>query len=385
MESGSLSIGCQRISHGLAQFDGSYLYEHEDPRQGYHPHWNTLIFNYGRAEVGNFLIASALFWIDKMHVDGLRVDAVASMLYLDYGRKEGEWVPNQYGGHYNLEAIEWMKHLNAIVAELHPGTQMIAEESTAFSGVTHPLHQGGLGFTMKWSLGWMNDSLRYFSKDPIYRSYHQHDLTFFLLYAFSERYVLSLSHDEVVHGKSSLLSKMPGDDWQKFANLRLLYSYQICQVGKKLLFMGAELGQWEEWSLARELPWDLLQHERHEQLHRFFQEMNHFYLGERALWERDFHWEGFEWVDCSDQHNCVLSYLRKGNEEQLLVVHNLTPTTHFHYRLRMPYGGHLREVFNSDEKKYGGSGHCNGVVTVHDSSVELTLAPLATMIFKVLV
>ncbi len=365
--------------HALAQFDGTYLYEHEDPLRGIHPHWNTCIFNYGRSEVSNFLIASALFWLDKMHIDGLRVDAVASMLYLDYGREAGQWIPNCFGGNHNLEAIEWIKHLNAIIREKFPFAHRIAEESTSFLGVTHPLEQGGLGFTMKWNMGWMNDTLRYFHKDPLFRSFHQGDLTFALVYAFSERYILPLSHDEVVHGKASLLSKMPGDDWQKFASLRLLYSYQLTQVGKKLLFMGAELGQWEEWNCKQELPWHLLHFERHQQLQRFFQEINHFYLGCSALWEQDFNPQGFEWVDCSDRSNCVLSYLRKGHSKMVFVVHNFTPNYVPEYSIRLPFAASLKEVFNTDRKEYFGSDKLNS--TVHNYKIQL--APLATLIFEV--
>ncbi|MEN9344128.1 MAG: hypothetical protein RLZZ453_915 [Chlamydiota bacterium] len=367
--------------HGLAQFDGSYLYEHEDPRQGFHPHWNTLIFNYGRKEVSNFLIASALFWIEKMHVDGLRVDAVASMLYLDYGRKEGEWMPNCFGGHHNLEAIEWIKHFNSILEKYHPEVHRMAEESTAFLGVTQRVDQGGLGFTMKWSLGWMNDTLHYFAKEPLFRLHHQQDLTFFLLYAFSEKYVLPLSHDEVVHGKGSLLSKMRGDDWQKFAHLRLLYSYQLCQPGKKLLFMGGELGSWEEWNCTKQLPWELLEYTRHQELHSFFCQINHFYKAHPALWEKDFSYEGFEWIDFTDRQNSVISYFRKASKEILLVVHNFTPATHFHYRLHLPCAVKAEEIFNTDRVEFGGSGKLNSFYEGHE--IELTLAPLATMIFRV--
>lgn len=375
--------------YSLAQFDGSYLYEHADPRKGYHPHWNTYIFNYGRHEVSNFLIASALFWLDKMHIDGLRVDAVASMLYLDYGRKEGEWIPNSYGGNENLEAIEFIKHLNSIVHQRFPHVLIFAEESTAFTGVTHPLEWGGLGFDLKWNMGWMNDTLRYFSKESIFRGYHHHDLTFGLLYAFSERFILPLSHDEVVHGKASLLSKMPGDDWQKFANLRLLYSYQICQPGKKLLFMGAEMGQWHEWNCKEELPWNLLHFERHARLHHFFKEMNHFYHQHQALWEFDFDYRGFEWIDFSDRYNSTISYLRKGTNCFLFCVHNFTPNFVPQYFIRLQNVASIHEVFNSDREEYGGSGKMNRHVEIitdpHGKrmGVQIQLAPLATMIFEV--
>lgn len=369
-------------SHSLAQFDGSYLYEHADPKKGFHPHWNTYIFNYGRFEVSNFLIASALFWLDKMHIDGLRVDAVASMLYLDYGRKEGEWIPNIYGGNYNLEAIEFLKHLNAVTHEKFPGILTFAEESTSFPGVSHPLDQGGLGFDMKWNMGWMNDTLRYFHRSPLFRSYHQNDLTFSLLYAFSEKFILPFSHDEVVHGKASLIAKMPSDDWQKFANLRLLYSYQMCHPGKKFLFMGAEIGQWEEWSSQRGLNWGLLDHERHRMLQRFFKEMNHFYHAQRALWEYDFEPRGFEWIDCSDSSNATLSYLRKGNDTYLLCVHNFKPHYFPDYYIPLKNMTAIREVFNSDREEYWGSGKINHNVAI-TSGVHIQLAPLATMIFEV--
>ncbi len=373
----------------LAQFDGSYLYEHADPRLGFHPHWNTNIFNYGRLEVSNFLIASALFWLDKMHIDGLRVDAVASMLYLDYGRKEGEWIPNAYGGRENLDAIAFIKHLNATVRNYFPTALMSAEESTSFTGVSHPLEWGGLGFDMKWNMGWMNDTLRYFHKDPICRAHHQNDLTFGLVYAFSERFMLPLSHDEVVHGKASLLSKMPGDDWQKFANMRLLYGYQMCQPGKKLLFMGAELGQWHEWNCKQEIAWDLLQHARHQELQLCIKDFNHFYHAQRPLWEFDFDGKGFEWVDFTDRHNCTLSYLRKAEHSYLLCVHNFTPTYLGSYFVRLKNVAEIVEVFNTDRKEYGGSGMISSEIQiVRDSQekhigVEIQLSPLATMIFEV--
>ena len=376
-------------NYSLAQFDGSYLYEHADPKKGFHPHWNTYIFNYGRFEVTNFLIASALFWIEKMHIDGLRVDAVASMLYLDYGRSKGEWIPNIYGGHENLEAIEFIKHLNSILHNKHPHTLTFAEESTSFTGVSHPLEWGGLGFDMKWNMGWMNDTLRYMSKDPVYRSYHQHELTFGLVYAFSERFMLPLSHDEVVHGKGSLLSKMPADDWQKFANLRLLYSYQMCQPGKKLIFMGAELGQWNEWNCKEELPWELLKYERHAQLHHFFKELNHFYRDRPALWKNDFDEKGFEWVDCSDLQNCVLSYLRKGGNQYLLCVHHFTPHFQPNYFIRLRNVTSIKEVMNTDRVEFGGSGKITDRIEIlRDSEqkvmgIEIPLSPLATIIFEV--
>jgi 1,4-alpha-glucan branching enzyme len=375
--------------YSLAQFDGTYLYEHEDPRKGFHPHWNTYIFNYGRFEVSNFLIASALFWLDKMHIDALRVDAVASMLYLDYGRKEGEWLPNKYGGNENLEAIEFIKHLNSVVHERFPHVSMIAEESTSYTGVSHPLEWGGLGFNMKWNMGWMNDTLRYFHKDPLFRSFHQNDLTFGLLYAFSERFVLPLSHDEVVHGKGALIAKMPGDDWQKFANLRLLYSYQICQPGKKLLFMGAEIGQWDEWNCKEQLSWDLLRYDRHAKLQCFFKEINHFYHENPSLWEFDFDHRGFEWVDLSDKHNSVLSYLRKGRDRYLFVIHNFSPNFVPQYFIQLSNVASIEEVFNTDREEYWGSGKINTTVEIicdpngKQTGVQLELAPLSTMCFEV--
>ncbi|NGX55566.1 MAG: 1,4-alpha-glucan branching enzyme GlgB [Chlamydiae bacterium] len=368
----------------LRRFDGTALYEHEDPRQGYHLHWSTLIFNYGRHEISNFLIASALFWLHKMHIDGLRVDAVASMLYLDYGREEGGWIPNKYGGKENIEAIEFLKHLNSIVHKQLPGVVMIAEESTSFAGVTHPVDWEGLGFDLKWNMGWMNDTLRYFHKDPVYRHYHHNDLTFGLLYAFSERFVLVLSHDEVVHGKRSLLSKMPGDYWQQMANLRLLISYMICQPGKKMLFMGGEIGQWNEWCCGEEVHWHLLQYPSHAGIHRFVKEINHFYLKHTPLWERDFDFRGFEWVDFSDTDNSVISYRRKGNADyELLCVHNFTPTTHSNYFLRLPNVQSVKELFNSDEEKFGGTGKINHSVTPLEEGIHLSLAPLSTLIFEI--
>ncbi len=375
--------------HSLAQFDGTYLFEHSDPKKGFHPHWNTCIFNYNRFEVVNFLIASALFWFEKMHIDGLRVDAVASMLYLDYGRKEGEWIPNIYGGNENLEAIEFMKHLNSVVHEKHPGVLMIAEESTSFRGVTHPLEWGGLGFDMKWNMGWMNDTLRYFHKDPLFRHYHHNELTFGLLYAFSEQFVLVLSHDEVVHGKGSLISKMPGDDWQKFANVRLLYSYMISQPGKKLLFMGGELGQWNEWNCKDEIHWYLLQYPRHQGLKRCIKDLNQFYETQPALWEYDFDGRGFEWIDFSDRKNSVISYLRKGNGTYLACVHNFTPNYFPEYLVPLRNLNEIVELFNTDREEYGGSGKiASNVKIVQDENGKpkgftTQLAPLATMIFEV--
>lgn len=372
----------------LGRFDGSALFEHEDTRQGLHPHWKTYIFNFGRAEVSNFLIANALYWLQQMHIDGLRVDAVASMLYLDYGRENGEWIPNRYGGHENLEAIEFFKHLNSIVKQKCPGVLMIAEESTSFPGVSRPVEFGGLGFDLKWNMGWMNDTLRYFTTDMLFRHYHQNDLTFGLLYAFSERFTLVMSHDEVVHGKKSLLGKMPGDMWQQFANLRLLYSYMICQPGKKLLFMGGELGQWNEWNCQREIEWLLLQFPTHHGIQTVVKELNRFYLENRGLWN-DFDYHGFEWVDFNDHQNSVISYLRKSEGQYLLCVHNFTPVYHSTYELRIGNVKTIREVFNTDAEKYGGSGQHNKAPRLltsdggHTYGVDIVIAPLATMIFEV--
>lgn len=373
----------------LREFDGTSLYEHEDPRQGFHPHWSTHIFNIGRHEVSNFLIASALFWLQKMHIDGLRVDAVASMLYLDYGRAQGQWIPNPQGGRENLESIEFIKHLNSVAHQQCPGCIMIAEESTAFPGVTTPVEWGGLGFDLKWNLGWMNDTLHYFHVDPVFRHHHQNDLTFGLLYAFSEKFILVLSHDEVVHGKASLLSKMPGDDWQKFANLRLLYSYMMCQPGKKLLFMGGELGQWNEWNCRDELPWHLLQYDRHKGIHECVKQLNALYHQSPALWKEDFNHEKFEWIDFSDRKNCVLSYLRKGDGQYFACVHNFTPEYVSDYRVHLQNVTKISEVFNSDREEFGGSGKINPSVMIekdaqgHTSGFTIRLAPLATMVFQV--
>ncbi|NNM43408.1 MAG: 1,4-alpha-glucan branching protein GlgB, partial [Chlamydiae bacterium] len=373
----------------LAQFDGSYLFEHADPKKGFHPHWNTYIFNYGRREVSNFLICSALFWFGKMHIDGLRVDAVASMLYLDYGRNPGEWIPNEYGRNENLEAIEFLKHLNSIVHDKFPGVLMCAEESTAFTGVSHPLEWGGLGFDLKWNMGWMNDTLKYFHKDPIYRRYHQNDLTFSLIYAFTEKFISVISHDEVVHGKANLITKMPGDDWQKFANVRLLYSYMICHPGKKLLFMGTEFGQWDEWQCKSEIHWFLLQYFMHQGLQKCIKELNHFYQNHPALWQHDHDSRGFEWIDFSDHDNCVVSYLRKGDGCYLVCVHNFTPTYFSDYFIRLGNISHIHEVFNTDREEFGGSGKVNSMITIakNDNGQPIgfitKLAPLGTMIFEV--
>lgn len=368
----------------LRFFDGTCLYEHQDPRQGFHPHWNTCIFNYGRKEVANFLISNALFWFEKIHIDGLRVDAVASMLYLDYGRNEGEWIPNEYGGKENLHAIEFLKHFNSVVHEKFPGALTIAEESTSFTGVTHPLQHGGLGFDLKWNMGWMNDTLAYFHKDSFFRHYHHNMLTFGLIYAFSERFMLVLSHDEVVHGKGSLIAKMPGDYWQKFANVRLLYSYMMTQPGKKLLFMGGEIGQWNEWNCKTEIEWGLLQFPVHSGIQTMIKELNHFYLQHPALWEKDFDFEGFEWVDFFDHRNCVISYKRKGESGKVVFcIHNFTPNVHDHYWVPLRGVKEIKEVFNTDEERFGGSGRVNGICQIEAGGVVLSLSPLATQIFEI--
>jgi 1,4-alpha-glucan branching enzyme len=381
-----------RDTHGLSQFDGTHLYEHSDPRQGSHPDWGTLVYNYGRNEVQNYLISNALFWLDKYHIDGLRVDAVASMLYLDYSRKTGEWVPNKFGGRENLEAIDFLKRLNEVVHGRFPGTLTIAEESTSWPSVSRPTYLGGLGFSLKWNMGWMNDTLKYFSADPIYRKYEHNKLTFSLIYAFTENFLLPFSHDEVVHGKNSLLHKMPGDLWQQFANLRLLYSYQYAHPGKKLLFMGQEFAQRHEWSEARSLDWHLLQHDSHRGVQHLVADLNHFYGAEKALHEVEFDWPGFEWIDANDGDNSVLSFIRRGRTpgDFIVAVFNATPVVRHGYRIGVPEPGIYREVFNSDAERYGGSNVGNGGnVQAADLkhmgrrySLELTLPPLAAVYLK---
>jgi len=378
--------------HGLGYFDGTHLFEHADPRKGLHPDWNTFIFNYGRNEVRSFLISSALFWLDRYHADGLRVDAVASMLYLDYGRKEGEWIPNEYGGNENLEAIFFLRRLNEEVYRNYPDVQTIAEESTAWPMVSRPTYVGGLGFGFKWDMGWMHDTLEYMSKDPIFRKYHHDRLTFRMLYAFHENFILPLSHDEVVYGKGSLLRKMPGDDWQKFANLRLLFGYMYAQPGKKLLFMGGEFGQWREWVHDDSLDWDLLDLAPHAGVQRWVEDLNRLYRDEPALHELDCHPSGFEWVDCHDADSSVISLIRKGRspDDIVLVVLNFTPVPRFTYRVGAPRGGFWKEILNSDAREYGGSGHGNlgGVeatpIPSHGRpySLNLTLPPLSAVFFK---
>jgi 1,4-alpha-glucan branching enzyme len=378
--------------HGLGYFDGTHLYEHGDPRQGIHPDWNSLIFNYGRHEVRSFLLSNALFWLDKYHIDGLRIDAVASMLYLDYGRREGEWIPNQYGGRENLDAVTFLRCFNAAIYQESPGVQTVAEESTAWPMVSRPTYLGGLGFGFKWDMGWMHDTLEYMSKDPIYRKHHHNNLTFRLIYAFFENFILPLSHDEVVHGKSSLLGKMPGDDWQKFANLRLLLGYMYAQPGKKLLFMGGEFGQWREWVHDESLEWHLLQFSPHYGLQRWVSDLNRVYRGQPALYQVDFDPAGFEWIDCNDVEHSVVSLIRKGRspDDVVAVVCNFTPVTRVDYKIGVPRPGFWRELLNSDASEYGGSGQGNlgGVdATPHPHhgrpcSLTITLPPLATVFLK---
>ncbi len=374
---------------GIGQFDGSHLYEHSDPRQGIHPQWQSYLFNYGRNEVRSFLISSALFWLEMFHADGLRVDAVSSMLYLDFGREEGQWIPNRYGGHENLEAIDFLRQLNDAVHASYPGALMIAEESTAWPKVTAPTAEGGLGFDFKWDMGWMHDTLDYMALDSVYRRYHQDSLTFRPMYALSERFILPLSHDEVVHGKNSLLGKMSGDTWQKFANLRLLLAYLYAVPGKKLLFMGAELGQWREWSHDRELDWFLLKESAfHSGLSHFVQDLNRVYVASPALWEADQRSEGFEWCDFEDRDASVMSFFRKSSGgHTMLCAFNFTPVPRHHYRLGVPAGGTWREVVNTDAQWYGGSNQGNqGKTSALEQDwkgrpwcVELTLPPLGAV------
>jgi 1,4-alpha-glucan branching enzyme len=377
--------------HGLAFFDGTCLYEHADPRKGEHRDWGTLIFNYGRNEVRNFLISNALFWIEKYHIDGLRVDAVASMLYLDYSRNEGDWVPNIFGGNENLEAIDFIKKFNELTHQYFPGILTIAEESTAWPGVTKPVYLGGLGFDFKWNMGWMNDMLEYISKEPVHRKYHHNHLTFSLLYAFSENFVLVLSHDEVVHGKKSMLGKMPGDLWQKFANLRLFYGYMFGHPGKKLLFMGDEIGQMDEWKEDHSLDWHLLEEQSHQKLQLYLRDLNRVYTSNPALFQADPDYRGFEWIDFHDTDSSVISYLRydikRGNH--LVIVCNFTPVPRFGYRIGVPDRCFYREMLNSDSAAYWGGnlGNAGGVhsedVPWHgkDRSIMITVPPLAVLYF----
>jgi 1,4-alpha-glucan branching enzyme len=379
-------------AHGLAYFDGTHLFEHADSRQGFHPDWKTHIFNYGRTEVRSFLMSSAMFWLDKYHADGLRVDAVASMLYLDYSRKEGEWIPNRYGGRENIEAIDFLRRFNEEAYKEHPDIQTIAEESTAWPMVSRPVYVGGLGFGMKWDMGWMHDTLSYFQHSPIHRQYHHNLLTFRMLYGFTENFVLPLSHDEVVHGKGSLINKMPGDEWQKFANLRLLFAYMFAQPGKKLLFMGDEFGEGHEWSHDRSLDWWILQYPVHSGLQAWVRDLNHLYRNHPALYEIEADPHGFEWVDCNDAPMSVISLLRKAKNphDTILVACNFTPVPRVGYQVGVPSGGWWRELLNSDGKEYAGSGMGNGGGTMAEKkpqhgrpySLTLTLPPLAAVFFK---
>jgi 1,4-alpha-glucan branching enzyme len=381
-----------RDAHGLSFFDGTHLYEHADPRKGAQPDWGTLVFNYGRSEVQNYLISNALFWMDKYHIDGLRVDAVASMLYLDYSRKPGEWLPNQFGGRENLEAIAFIKRLNEVVHARHPGIMTIAEESTSYPAVSRPTYVGGLGFDLKWNMGWMNDTLKYFATDPIYRKFHHNQLTFSMIYAFTENFVLPLSHDEVVHGKRSLLSKMPGDNWQKFANLRLLYTYFFAHPGKKLLFMGAELGQWREWQEYTDLDWALLGFSTHRGLQRLMMDLNKTYAREPALYQVEFDWQGFEWINADDGDASVVTFLRRAKDpaDFLVVACNLTPVVRENYRVGVPEAGFYREIMNSDSAYYEGSdvGNNGGLHAEpipwdgRPYSLNVKLPPLAGVYFK---
>ncbi len=379
-------------SHGLDQFDGTALYEHADPRQGEHPDWGTKIFNYGRNEVRNFLTSNALFWLDHYHIDGLRVDAVASMLYLDYSREEGDWVPNKFGGRENLEAISFLKEFNEQVHQHYPGTMTVAEESTAWGGVSRPTYVGGLGFSFKWNMGWMNDTLRYMQHDPIHRGYHHDELTFSLIYAFTENFMLPFSHDEVVHGKGSLLDQMPGDQWQRFANLRLLYGYQWTHPGKKVLFMGGEIAQWNEWDCNSELQWDLLQWETHQGMQKLVGDLNRVYREQPALHQVEFEQQGFEWIDSHNHNDSVLAYVRRAEDpaDFVVVVCNFTPIVRENYRIGVPEEGWYEEILNTDSTYYGGSniGNASGANAEafeshgREHSIEVTLPPLSVVMFK---
>ena len=379
-------------AHGLGMFDGSHLFEHPDKRRGYHPDWKSLIFNYGRNEVRAFLISNALFWLDQFHADALRVDAVASMLYLDYSREEGEWEPNIYGNNENLEAISFVRELNEAVYLNFNGVQMIAEESTSFPMVSSPVNNGGLGFGMKWMMGWMNDTLEYFKNDPIHRRHHQNDLTFSMTYTFTENFMLPFSHDEVVYGKQSLLYRMPGDEWQRFANLRLLYGYMFTHPGAKLLFMGAEFGQLSEWNFQASLDWHLLQYDVHSGIQKLVKDLNTLYRNHPALYEKQFTDEGFQWIDYGDHENSVLTFIRKGvnKKDDLIIACNFTPILRLNYRVGIEKAGKLKEIFNTDDQKYGGSGSTNNNALKVESipwhgnkkSMELDIPPLGVVIFK---
>jgi 1,4-alpha-glucan branching enzyme len=379
-------------AHGLFRFDGTHLYEHADPRKGFHPDWSSYIFNYGRNEVRSFLISNAMFWIDRYHIDGLRVDAVASMLYLDYSRKHGEWIPNEYGGRENIESIVFLKEFNEVVYANFPDVVTIAEESTAWPGVSRPTYLGGLGFGQKWMMGWMHDTLQYFKKDPIHRKYHQNDITFSVMYAFTENFMLPLSHDEVVHGKGSLLGRMPGDEWSRFANLRTMFSYMFTHPGTKLLFMGGEFGQSSEWNHDKSLDWHLLEYNFHQGIYKIVKDLNHLYRTEPALYEFGFENKGFEWLDYSDRESSVILFVRKGwkKEDTLVVACNFTPAVRYDYRVGVPVKGTWKEIFNSDNLKYAGSGVLNQGLMVtkpvkyhgKDNSFAITLPPLGVTVLK---
>ena len=376
--------------HALARFDGSALYEHEDPRKGEHPDWGTLIYNFGRSEVKNFLLSSALFWLQEFHLDGLRVDAVASMLYLDYSREQHDWVPNIHGGNENLEAIEFLRELNSVTHSEHPGTLVIAEESTAWPQVTRPVSLGGLGFSMKWNMGWMHDTLSYAQKDPVHRHYHHNQLTFGLLYLFTENFVLPFSHDEVVHGKGPMIYKMPGDDWQRFANLRLLYTYMFTYPGKKLLFMGSEFAQTQEWNDKQALDWHLLQYEPHYKMQALIADLNRMYVSQKALFQHEFEPQGFDWIDCNDTDQSVLSYLRRADNELIITILNFTPVPRPDYRIGVPEQGTYEEILNSDSSYYDGSNMGNEHFLKTEQrewmgrphSIQLTLPPLAGLVLR---
>ena len=383
-------------AYGLAYFDGTHLYEHSDPREGEHKDWGTLIFNFGRHEVRNFLVANSLFWMEKFHIDGLRVDAVASMLYRNYSRKNGEWIPNKFGGIENLEAVELLKQMNKLVHEKFPGAVTIAEESTAWPMVSRPTYVGGLGFTFKWNMGWMNDNLTYFSKDPVYRKYHHNQLTFGMWYAYSENFILVVSHDEVVHGKKSLMEKMPGDGWRKFANTRAFFAYMFCHPGKKLMFQGCEFGSHWEWDCKQSITWNVLEQDAdaayHVGLQKLVQDLNHLYRKEPAFWEKDYDQAGFQWIDCNDSDNSSISFIRLSSDPDavFIVVANLTPIVRNNYRIGVPHEGFYREVINTDAREYGGAGNgnCGGMSTEQKSwhgrpySMNSILPPLGALIFK---
>lgn len=381
-------------ANGLARFDGTALYEHADPKQGEHPEWGTLVFNYGRNEVRNFLISNAVFWLEKFHIDGLRVDAVASMIYLDYAKKPGQWVPNKYGGNMNLEAVDFLKQLNSTVFQYFKGIMMIAEESSSWPMITKPPYMGGLGFTFKWNMGWMNDFLRYLKLDPVYRKYHQNNITFSMMYAFTENFILVLSHDEVVHGKCSMLNKQPGDYWQKFAGLRVTYGYTYGHPGKKLLFMGGEYGQFIEWNDKKGLDWHLLDYEMHKKMQTYVKDLNHLYTSEKALYQVDFHYEGFEWIDCNDNEHSIVSFIRKGTDyhDMLIFVCNFTPIGQYGYCVGAPFELDYELVLNSNWEKYGGYDIESGAPIIVKSELEplhqkparmrLDIPPLATLVLR---